>query len=98
MEVMREKYGATAGVPPSHPGRVDAPECRAFQQQSCMGHTQELNQSFPLAVDGSILLQYSCLLLTYNQVILCCRWAFNWWDSTLKVPCWFERYISVQFL
>ena len=42
VDVMREKYGATAGVPALHPVRVDAPDWHPFQQYSCQRHTPEL--------------------------------------------------------
>lgn len=39
VDVMRERYGATAGVPPCPPVRVDVPDCHPIQQQPCLGHT-----------------------------------------------------------
>lgn len=70
MEVMTERYGATAGVPPCPPLREDVPDCHPFQQHSSLTGTR----SQALISHFHSLLMDSCgsprlLLRLINQFI-----------------------------
>lgn len=70
VEVMTERYGTTAGVPPCPPLREDVPDCHPFQQHSSLTETrsQALISHFHSLLTDSCGLPW-LLLQLINQFI-----------------------------
>lgn len=67
---MRERYGATAGVPPSHPVRVDVPDCNPFKTRlHPRTHTEALISHFHnLLMDLMDVVTVQLSFMTHNPI------------------------------